>query len=147
VLGEPTGRFGHLAPDPPDEEGAQHRNSDHPAPASDHQGIDWDELPGEKGGKRDSDELDRLIDGKSPAANRLGHELADVGIDGDQLDADADAGDEAPQQDAAARILRRHDASRQRIPEQRVGEDHAPPEFVGDGSENDRPKKQANEGA
>jgi hypothetical protein len=48
--------------------------------------------------KRDSHELDRLIDGKSPAANRLGHQLADVGVDGDQLDADADAGNEAPQQ-------------------------------------------------
>ena len=73
--------------------------------------------------------------------DQFGH----IGIDGHQLYADADAGDEPPEIDAEAGRLERHDGSGDRVPDQREGEHGAPPIVVGDVAEEDGAHEQAGE--
>ena len=76
---------------------------------------------------------------------RLRDQLGDVGVDRHQFDADADAGDEAPEVDGEARGLERHDRGGDRVPDQREGEDGAPAVLVGDVAQADRADEQAGE--
>ena len=59
-----------------------------------------------------------------------GHQFGKIGVDGDQFDAHADAGDEAPQVEAKCMVLERHDDAGDGVPEQRVSEDGAAAETV-----------------
>src|ERR1700730_2149262 len=54
------------------------------------------------------------------------HQLRHIGVDRHQLDADADAGDRAPKIDAEAGAWKSHDRGRDRIPDQRKGEEDRP---------------------
>ena len=72
-------------------------------------------------------------------------QLGDVGVDRHQLDADADAGDEAPQIDAEAGVLERHDRGGDRVPDQGEGEHGPPSVVVGDVAQADRADEQAGE--
>ena len=101
---------------------------------------------GEQGDDRHDGELDHLVVGEGAAADVLGHQLGDVGVDGDQLDADADAGDQAPEADAEAAGLERHDQRGGAVEQQREGEDRAPAVFVGDEAEDEGADEQAGEG-
>ena len=74
-----------------------------------------------------------------------GDQLGDVGVDRHQLHADADAGDEAPQVDAEAGGLERHDQRAGAVPEQREGEDEAAAVGVGDPAERHGADPQAGE--
>ncbi len=49
---------------------------------------------------RHGEELEELVVGEGAAAMRPRHQFGNVGVDRHQLDADADAGDEAPEIDA-----------------------------------------------
>jgi hypothetical protein len=60
----------------------------------------WDQQIGNKRHDRHGKELEELIVGEGPPAMRRRHQLGNIGVDGDQLDPDTDAGDEAPQIDA-----------------------------------------------
>ena len=72
-------------------------------------------------------------------------QLRDEGVDRHQLHADADAGDEAPQVDAEAGGLERHDQRAGGVPEQGEGEDEAPAIGVGDPAEGHGAEPQAGE--
>ena len=72
-------------------------------------------------------------------------EFGDIGVDGHQFDADADAGNEAPEIDGEARGLERHDGSRDRVPDQGEGEHGAATVLVGHMAQADRTDEQASE--
>ena len=80
----------------------------HPAPAIDPVGRQRHQPPRQGRDDGDRDEHDGLIDRKGAAAHPARHQFGDIGVDGDDLDADADPGDEAPQQQAAGGGLARH---------------------------------------
>ncbi|GCC49454.1 hypothetical protein chiPu_0033376, partial [Chiloscyllium punctatum] len=86
-----------------------------------------------------------LVDRKGPAAHPARHQLGDVGVDGDDLDADSDPGDEAPQQEAARRGLARHDDGRCAVEQQRVSEDGLAPVTIGEEAEAEGADEQAGE--
>jgi hypothetical protein len=87
---------------------------------------------GEGGDDRHADEADRLVDRKGAPAKALGRKLTQIGADGHHLDAEANAGDEAPEVQARGVVLERdHDVGR-RVPEKRPGEDRPAAEAVGE---------------
>jgi hypothetical protein len=71
--------------------------------------------------------------------------LADVGIDGNDLDAHPDAGDESPQQEAFGRSLAGHDDGCGRVPKKRVREDEPTPVTIGEKSKKKGTNEQAGE--
>ncbi len=75
--------------------------------------------------------MDGLIDGERAAAQVGRHQFGEIRVDGDQLHADADAGDEAPQVETEHVVLERHDDACGGVPKQRVSEDGAAAEPVG----------------
>jgi hypothetical protein len=87
-----------------------------------------------------------LVEGHRAAAHVLGHQFGDVGVDGHDLHADADARDEAPEYDAFARVLQRHDGRARAVPQQRIGEHRAAPEAVRKKAQEEGPDEQAREG-
>ena len=90
-------------------------------------------------------ELDHLVVGKGAAAERFRHELREIGVDGDELDADADTGDEAPEIEPEGIGLERHDDARHRVPQQREREDRAPAEAIGGKAEQQRAEEETGE--
>ena len=137
MLGEPARRFRYFAADPPDEKSADHRHQHHNAPARDAKWMERHELPGEERPDGRCKERDRLTDGEGPAAQRLRHKFAHIGVDGDEFDAHPDTGDEAPQIDAEARTLEGHNGGCGGVPQKREREDVTPPIFVGNPAEQD----------
>ena len=87
-----------------------------------------------------------MIDGEGAAPHPARHQFGDIRIDGDDLDADADPGDEAPQQYAIRRGLAGHHHRGRAIAEQREGEDGAAAEFVGEEAEEERADEQSGKG-
>jgi hypothetical protein len=87
-----------------------------------------------------------LIDREGAAAHRTRHQLGDIGVDGDDLDADADPGDETPQQQAAGCALARHRHRRRGVAKQRKGEDRPPSEPVGQEAQEERAGEQSGKG-
>src|SRR5260370_205517 len=78
------------------------------APALDPEGRRRHEHIGEKGGDRHADEADRLIDREGAAAKALRREFAQIGANGDDLDAEPDAANEPPEVEAEGVALQRH---------------------------------------
>ena len=95
--------------------------------------------------RRHGAELNRLIERKGAAAERFRNKLGEIGVDGDELDADAYARDEAPQIEPEGIGLERHDDARDRVPQQRQREDRAPAERVCRNAEQHSPDEQARE--
>ena len=131
MLSEPARTFRNAPPDPPDQDRAARAEQHHPAPAIQAKRSARNQQPGEKRDHRHGAKLDGLIDRERAAAQVGRHQFRQIGVDGDQLDADADAGDEAPQVEAEDIVLERHDDARDGVPEQRVSEDGAAAETVG----------------
>src|SRR6185295_20144019 len=101
--------------------------------------------PGEKRDRRNRAELHHLVEGEGAPAHVSRHELSDVAVDGDELYADPDAGDGAPEVETEGARLERHDGGGQRVPEERGREDHAPAEAVGDEAEQCRADEKTGE--
>ncbi len=76
----------------------------------------------------------------------LRREFRDVGVDGDDLDADADAPDEPPEINSEGCALQTHADARRRVPEQRDGEDRPPAEAVCDRREQQSADEESGEG-
>ena len=131
VLLQPARRFRQAAADPPDHRRADRADDHHPAPAVEPENRLRHQLPGQERDDRHGGEHDELVIGEGRAALALRHQLRHIGVDVDQFDAEADAGDEPPQIDAFRRILKRHDEGADRVPQQREGEDRAAAEAVG----------------
>ena len=93
------------------------------------------ESPGEERRDRVGRCADQRGGGERHAAPFAWHQFGQVGIDGDELDADADAREKAPEHQADIAGLQRHDEGRDAVPDQRVGEDGAPAEIVGQRSQ------------
>jgi hypothetical protein len=83
---------------------------------------------------------------KGAATHPARHQLGDIGVDGDDLDADADAGEKPPQQHAAGCGLACHRHRRRGIAEQRPGEDRAPSEPVGEKTQKEGADEQPGKG-
>ena len=142
---KPARTFGHAQTYPPDEDRPQGADQHDPAPALEPERRDRHQLPRQERDHRHGHELDRLIVGEGAAAMRFRHQLREIGVDRDQLDADADAGDEAPEIEPEGIGLERHDDARDRVPQQRQREDRAPAEAVGGNTEQHRADEEAGE--
>ena len=94
-----------------------------------------DKRPGEKCRDRIGRCPDQRRGGKRYAASLPRHQFGQIGIDGDELDADADAGKKAPDHQADIAGLQRHDEGGDAVPDQRIGEDGPPAEIVGQWSQ------------
>jgi len=73
----------------------------------------------------------------------FGDQLGQISADDDELDADADAGDETPEIEPERSRLESHDRVRHAIPEQRNREDGAAPVGIGKGAASTRADEQA----
>ena len=140
---QPERALRQVQPQDPDHHARGGADQDHPAPAVEAHGRQRHQPPGEEGHDRHRDEHHGLVDRERAAAHPARHELGDIGVDGDDLDADADPGKEAPQQHAAGGGLERHDHRRRAIGEQRPGEDRAAAEPVGEEAEEERSDEQS----
>ncbi len=143
---QPERALGQEQPEHPDDHAGGGADQHHPAPALDAVGRERHQPPGEEGDDRHGDEHDRLVHRKGASTNPARHQLGDVGIDGDDLDADADAGEEAPEQQAFRRGLAGHDHGCRGIAEQRIGEDRAAAKTVGEEAEEEGADEQAGKG-
>ena len=142
---QPARRLRQPESDEPDHDGADRADQHHPAPAVEAERRRRHQQPGDERHDRHGEELEELVVGERAAAMGQRHQLGDIGIDRDQLDADADAGDEAPQVDAETGGLERHDRGGDRVPDQREREDGSPAVLVGDVAKEDRADEQAGE--
>lgn len=133
-------------PEHPDDHAGGGADQHHPAPALDAIRRERHQPPGEEGDHGHGDEHDRLIHRKGASTHPARHQLGDVGIDGDDLDADADPGEEAPEQQAFRRGLAGHDHRRRAVAEQRTSEDRAAAKTVGEEAEEEGADEQAGEG-
>ncbi|KAH0431895.1 hypothetical protein KCU90_g5619, partial [Aureobasidium melanogenum] len=88
-------------------------------------------------------ETDSLRKGRCATTHVLRHELGDVRADRHDLHANANPRDEAPEVQPKRRVLERHDDVGRGVPEQRPGEDRAPPETVGEKTACRRANEQA----
>ena len=145
VLGEPARAFGQAAPQKDDDRRGQRPNQHHPAPALEPQGRGRHEQPGEERNHRHADEADRLVDGEGPPAEALGGKFAQIGANRHHLDAEADAGEQAPEIEAGGVVLQRHHHVRRRVPEKRPGEDRPAAEAVGEKAAKNRSDEEAGE--
>src|SRR5450759_3298913 len=127
---QPTGTFRYGAADEPDEDRTQRADQDDPAPAFKAEGVARYQRPSQQGDYGNHAELYDLVHSEGAASKMFGHEFGDVGVNSHQLNADADAGDHAPGDDANRCVLEGHDDGGSRVPQQRAGENHAPPEPV-----------------
>ena len=100
-----SGLSGTYEPQDPDHHAGGGADQHHPAPAVEPVGRDRHQPPGEERDDGNGDEHHRLVDREGAAAHPARHQFGDVGVDGDDLDADADAGDEAPQQHARRTVV------------------------------------------
>ena len=94
---------------------------------------------GQRGETHDLAESDRA------AAQFPRHQLGDVSVYRDQLDADANAGDHAPQDDSVRRVLKSHLDRRGGVPQQRSCENQMASETIRHETENQRADKQSRE--
>ena len=145
VACEPERALRHVKPQHPDHHAGGGADQHHPAPAVEAGRRERHQPPGEEGHDRHRDEHHGLIDCEGTAAHPAWHQLGDIGVDGDDLDADADPGKEAPQQQAAGGSLERHDHRGCTVGEQGPGEDRAPAEAVGEKAEEEGADEQSGE--
>ena len=138
MLRQPARRLGQPAADPPDDERADRADDHDPAPAVEAEDGARHQMPGQERDDRHGRIHDELVVGEGGPALLLRHQLGDIGVDVDQFDAKADAGDKPPQDDRLRRRLKRHDQRADRVPEQREGEDRAAAKAVGDPAEGER---------
>jgi hypothetical protein len=73
-----------------------------------------------------------LQKGEGRAAGFFGHQLGKVGINRDELEANPERADEAPDIDPVRSVLHSHDKVGDAKPQQGVGEDCTPTEMVCD---------------
>ena len=143
---QPPRTLGDDPADQPHHDCARRSDQHHPAPAVEAERCARHQDPGGQRHDRNRRELHDLVDGEGPAAQMLGHQLADVGIDRDELHADPDAGERSPQQDTTGGRLTCHDERGRRIPEERIGEDCAPAKTVRRETEREGADEQSGEG-
>ena len=143
--GEPARAFRQAAAQENHDRRRERADQHHPAPALDSERGRRHEDKGEKRYDRHAGEADRLIDRKRPPAHPLRREFAQVGADGDDLDAETDARDEPPEIEAEGVGLQRHHDVGRRIPEERPGEDRPPAVAVGEKAAKDRADEEAGE--
>ena len=132
LLRQPARAFGDAQADPPNEDRAGCSEQHHPAPAVQPERSARNQQPRQQRDHRHGAKLDGLVDGEGAAAQVGRHKFGKIGVDSDQFDAHADAGDEAPEVESEDIVLERHDDAGDGVPEQRVGEDGAAAEAVGD---------------
>ncbi len=89
--------------------------------------------------------MDSLIDGEGAAAQVGRHHFREKRVYRYQLHADTDSGDEAPQVEPKDIVLESHDDARHRVPKQRVSEDGAATETVGDETDQRRSDEESRE--
>ena len=135
VAREPGRAFGHKQPQHPDHHAGGSADQHHPAPAIEVHGRQRHQPPREERHDRHGDEHHRPLDDEGAPAHPARHELGDVGVDGDDLDSDADPGDEPPHPHPARAGLERHDHRGRAVGKQRPGEDRAAAEPVGEKAE------------
>ena len=145
ALGEPARAFRQAEPQIDDDRRGQRPDQHHPAPALEPERRRRHQHIGEERDDRHADEADRLVDRKGASPNGLWRELAQIGADGHHLDAEADAGDEAPEIEAGGVALQRHHDVGRRVPEKRPGEDRPPAEPVGEKATKNCPNEEAGE--
>ena len=132
MLRKPAWTFGNAAANPPNQDRAGCAQQHHPAPAIKSERSARNQQPGQQRNHRHGAKLDGLIDSECAAAQIGRHQFGEIRVDGDQLDAHADSGDEAPQVETENIVLERHDDARDGVPQQRVSKDSAAAEAVGD---------------
>ena len=86
ALRKPARTLRQRATNEPDKKRSVGAENHDPAPAIETQHLARNEKVGEHRRDRDREKSDRLFAGKGAAAHLSGHELRDVGADGDQLD-------------------------------------------------------------
>src|SRR5260370_3682304 len=96
VRDQRTGTLWYAAADEPYEDRTYRADQDDPAPAFKTERVTRYQRPGQQGHHGNDAELYDLVHRESTAAQVFGYEFGDVGIDGHQLNADADACDHAP---------------------------------------------------
>src|SRR5438874_244377 len=104
-LGEPARTLRYTQPDPPDKDRAARAEQHDPAPAVETEWRARHEHPGEQRDHRHGRELNRLIDRKGAAPPGFRDQFRKIGVDRDQLDADPDPRNEAPEIEAKRVML------------------------------------------
>ncbi len=94
---EPARRLGQAAPHEPDQDRARGPDDHDPAPAVEAQDHVGDEQVRQHGDGRYRGQDDEDAERHVAPARVVRRQLRDVGVDSNQLDADADAGEEAPE--------------------------------------------------
>src|SRR5450631_3913572 len=147
VRDQPAGTLGDGAADEPYEDRTHRTDQDDPAPAFQAERVARYQHPSQQGDHGNHAELYDLVYSESTTAKMFGHEFSDVSINGHQFNADADAGDYAPGDDANRCVLEGHDDGSSRIPQQGAGEDDAPTEPIRCEPEEHRTDKEPREGS
>jgi hypothetical protein len=143
---QPTWTFRDGAAQKPDDQSADGADGDHPTPAVPAERGERHQQIGDQRDNRHNRELHALIERERSATDVPWHQFRDVGVDGDQLHADTDASDHAPQADAKAGALERHDQRGGAIRQHGEGEDRPPSVFVSDKPKDESSDEQAEEG-
>src|SRR6266581_5570857 len=116
MAGQPTRTLWHTKAYPPHKDCADRADHHDPTPTIDPERRYRHQLQGEKRNRGNRGELHGLVDGEDAAAISARHQLREIGIDGDELHADAKPGNEAPKIQAESIVLERHDDARHRVP-------------------------------
>src|ERR1700758_5537887 len=93
---QPARTFWNGAANEPHEDGAHCADQDYPPPPVETEGTSRHQDPRQQGNQGHDAELNNLIYSESAAAKLPGHQFGDVGVNSDQLNSDANTGDEPP---------------------------------------------------
>lgn len=146
VLGEPAWRFGDAEPQNPRDDRPTRADNRDPAPAVDAERRIGHQRPGEECSNRIRRRADQRGEGECRAAPLDRHQLRQIGVDCDELDADPDAGEKAPEDEAGIGRLKGHDEGGDAIPDERGRKHRAPPEIIRQRREALRPDQHPGEG-
>ncbi len=125
VRHQPARAFRQAAANEPHENRAQRSGQDHPAPALQAERLLRHQPPRKQRDGWQRGESHDLAEGNRAAAQLPRHQLSDVSVYRDQLDADAHARDHAPQDNSPRRVLERHHDRGGGVPQQRRCENQA----------------------